>query len=130
MRKTLQQGRTLIRTTCVAAALLAAGGAPQFAAAQQDAPAQPSSVPDVRPELGRVERFVEDSLLTARVKLALLDAPDVSALDIGVRTDRGVVQLSGFVDDQQRVRRAAEIATRVPGVVSVRNAIQLKGPAS
>lgn len=124
MRKTMQRSAILVRTTCVVAALLAAGGAPQFALAQQ------SAVPDVRPELGRVERYVEDSLLTARVKLALLDAPDVSALDIGVQSHRGVVQLSGFVNDQHRVRRAEEIATRVPGVVTVRNAIQLKDPAS
>ncbi|TAN47794.1 MAG: BON domain-containing protein, partial [Betaproteobacteria bacterium] len=50
--------------------------------------------------------------------------------DIGVQSHRGVVQLSGFVNDQHRVRRAEEIATRVPGVVTVRNAIQLKGQAS
>ena len=66
-------------------------------------------------------------MLTARVKLALIDAPDVSALEIGVRTERGVVLLSGFVDDERVARRASEIASRVPGVISVQNRLAIKG---
>lgn len=73
-----------------------------------------------------VERFVEDSVLTARVKLALLDAPDVSALAIGVRTEGGVVQLSGFVDDERVAHRAREIASRVPGVLAVQDKLVIK----
>ncbi len=76
---------------------------------------------------GPVEAFFQDSAITARVKLALVDAPDVSALEIGVQTERGVVLLSGFVDDERVVRRAKEIASRVPGVISVQNRLAIKG---
>ena len=110
-----------LRVACSILAI-AACGMPLPAAAQQTGDATIA-----RAEAGPVEGYFQDSLVTARVKLALLDAPDVNALDVGVRTHRGVVQLSGFVDDERLVSRAAEIATRVEGVVAVRNALQVKG---
>lgn len=127
MRKaTLQRNRRVVRMACAAATLITAFGATPASAQLSEAAAPPTP----RIELGHVESYFNDSMLTARVKLALLDAPDVSALDIGVQTHGGVVQLSGFVDDPQRVRRAAEIAARVQGVTAVRNAILVKGQAS
>ncbi len=127
MRKsTMKRNPQAVRVACAAATLVAAFGATPASAQLSDAAAPPSP----RIELGRVESYFNDSMLTAKVKLALLDAPDVSALDIGVQTNRGVVQLSGFVDDAQRARRAAEIAGRVQGVTAVRNAILVKGQAS
>jgi len=128
MRKSMmQRNPRAVRTACAAAAVIAACGAPLASAQLSEAAAPPSPAPV---ELGRVESYLNDSMLTAKVKLALLDAPDVSALDIGVQTHKGVVQLSGFVNGQHLVQRAAEIATRVPGVVAVRNAILVKGQAS
>lgn len=110
----------------IVSALLAAAiavGAPQAVATESDA-----SAPAVRvSSAGPVEAFVQDSVITARVKLALIDAPDVSALEIGVRTERGVVLLSGVVEDERVVRRAREIAGRVPGVISVKNHLAIKG---
>lgn len=123
MRKaTMWKSGSALRTACVVMATVSACAVPLLAAAQHK-----SAAPEVRAELGRLERYLDDSVLTARVKLALLDAPDVSAMDIGVRTHRGVVQLSGFVDGARLVRRAEEIAARVPGVVEVRNTLQVKG---
>lgn len=127
MRKSMMQpDHQTVRMALAAAALAATFGATPASAQLSDAAAPPAP----RIELGRVESYFNDSMLTAKVKLALLDAPDVSALDIGVQTHAGVVQLSGFVDDPQRARRAAEIAARVQGVTAVRNAILVKGQPS
>ncbi|MCW5620302.1 MAG: BON domain-containing protein [Burkholderiales bacterium] len=69
---------------------------------------------------------VDDGVVTARVKTALLQDKDVSGLAVNVDTYRGVVQLSGFVDNQNQVDKAASIAEQVPGVVSVKNGLRVK----
>jgi hyperosmotically inducible protein len=47
------------------------------------------------------------------VKYALLADPDVKSLDIIVETLKGVVQLSGFVNDKEQARKAVEITRSV-----------------
>lgn len=118
------------RRTCSLAVRLAGAVAVIACCSAPPALADSGSAPGNRSALGRVERYVDDSLLTARVKLALLDAPDVSALEIGVQTQQGVVQLSGFVEDARRAARAVEIAKQVLGVLEVRSALQVKGRSS
>ena len=77
----------------------------------------------------RVEQFIDDSIITARIKAALFKDPQVSALDVKVETHMGTVLLSGFVDDEKQARRAAEIATWTRGVTAVRNGLVVKnGP--
>ena len=71
-------------------------------------------------------RFVDDAAITAKVKTALARDPDVSALDVNVTTYRGVVQLSGFVDDQNQVRKAEQVARGIDGVKDVQNDVRLK----
>lgn len=71
-------------------------------------------------------RFVDDSVITARVKAALLRDPNVSGLAVSVETHKGTVVLSGFVDSDGQQRRAQEIAAGVPGVVNVKNALLVK----
>jgi len=74
--------------------------------------------------------FTSDAALTAKVKSAIAsDAGLGSATAINVNSYRGVVQLSGFVDSQDKVQRAAEAARKVDGVTRVENSIQVK-PAS
>lgn len=73
--------------------------------------------------------YIDDTTITTRVKLALADDPTVKAVQVTVETYRGVVQLSGFVDSEAAIRRAAEVARQVPGVRSVKNDLRLK-PAS
>ena len=65
--------------------------------------------------------FVDDAAITAKVKTALARAKDVSALDVNVTTYRGVVQLSGFVNNQDEARKAGEVARGVSGVRDVFN---------
>lgn len=67
-----------------------------------------------------------DAAITAKVKAALIREKDLSALDINVETENGVVQLGGFVDSKEQVDRAAKVAGKVKGVKSVDNDLHLK----
>jgi osmotically-inducible protein OsmY len=70
--------------------------------------------------------YVDDAAITAKVKTALVRDKAVSALDVGVDTFKGVVQLSGFVNTPEQKARAAADAASVPGVRSVQNNISVK----
>ncbi len=70
--------------------------------------------------------FVDDTLLTGRVKSALLAEPGIRAAEFNVRTFKGRVQLSGFISSQQAIERAVEIARSTPGVASVANDMRLR----
>lgn len=75
----------------------------------------------------RVESFLDDSSVTAKVKAELLKDEGMKALAIKVQTHHGQVILSGFVDTATQVRRAEEIASSVRGVLSVKNSLVVKG---
>jgi hyperosmotically inducible periplasmic protein len=71
--------------------------------------------------------FSSDAALTAKVKTAIAsDAGIGSASAINVNSYRGVVQLSGFVDSQEKIARAAQAARNVEGVRSVENNIKVR----
>jgi hyperosmotically inducible periplasmic protein len=78
-------------------------------------------------ERQRAGHFVQDSVITAKVKAALLKDPVVKGTSVNVETHRGTVQLSGFVTSPQEMQRAAEVAAGIGGVVSVRNSLAVKG---
>lgn len=70
--------------------------------------------------------YIDDSVITTKVK-SLLAADDfLKSFEIGVETRKGVVQLSGFVDSQKTVNKAVEIARSVGGVKSVKNSLIVK----
>ena len=71
-------------------------------------------------------QYVDDSVITTKVKYALLADPDVKSLDIGVETFKGEVQLSGFVNNAEQARKAVEITKSVKGVRSVKNSLIVK----
>lgn len=77
-------------------------------------------------EEGTIGGYIDDSVISAKVKSAFAVDKTVSALDVKVDTFKGVVQLSGFVDTAEQVRKAEEIAAGVKGVKSVRNNIIVK----
>jgi len=64
---------------------------------------------------------VSDSVITTKVKSALLTAKDVDSLAISVETFDGTVQLAGFVQSQWQIDKAIQIASAVDGVQSVKN---------
>ncbi len=70
--------------------------------------------------------FMDNSLVTARVKTALFDEQSLKSFEISVATFRGRVQLSGFVDTQAQIDKAGEIARGQLGVKEVVNNLRLK----
>jgi len=70
--------------------------------------------------------FVDDSVITTKVK-SLLAADDfLKSFKISVETFKSTVQLSGIVGSQEAVAKAVEIARSVKGVKSVRNDLIVK----
>ena len=71
-------------------------------------------------------QYVDDSVITAKVKAAVLGEPGLKVSEINVETFKGVVQLSGFVSSRDDIDKAVRIARDVHGVKSVTNHMQLK----
>jgi hypothetical protein len=71
--------------------------------------------------------FIDDSSITAQIKFNINREPTLNMFQIHVDTDKGVVQLSGFVDDREAIEKAEVIARNVKGVKSVRNNLMVKG---
>lgn len=69
---------------------------------------------------------IDDTVMTTKVKSALLRDTGLESLDIKVETRKGVVQLSGFVDSQNQMDRAMAVAQGVDGVSNVDNKIRIK----
>jgi hyperosmotically inducible protein len=71
-------------------------------------------------------QYVDDTAITTKVKTAILGEPGLKSLQIGVQTYQDVVQLSGFVDNDQSRIRAGQVAAAVSGVKTVRNNLVVK----
>ena len=69
---------------------------------------------------------IDDSVVTSRVKSALLADASIQSLDITVVTRKGAVQLSGFVNNQGQIDRALTVTRAVEGVAGVINEMSLK----
>lgn len=69
---------------------------------------------------------IDDSVVTASVKAKLMDDPTTKAYQINVGTEKGVVQLTGFVDSTTMKSRAGEVARSVDGVKDVRNDLEIR----
>jgi osmotically-inducible protein OsmY len=65
--------------------------------------------------------YVDDSVITTKVKAAFAEDPQVKATEVKVETFKGTVQLSGFVDSKASAQRAVELAHQVAGVKSVKD---------
>ena len=70
--------------------------------------------------------YVDDAVVTTKVKSALLGKDDVKSFDISVETLLGVVQLSGFVDTSAQKSTAGKVASAVKGVKEVKNNLIVK----
>ena len=71
-------------------------------------------------------QYVDDTVITAKVKSALLGDEAVKSFAVSVETVKGVVQLSGFVDTSAQKSAAGKDASAVPGVKDVRNNLIVK----
>jgi osmotically-inducible protein OsmY len=70
--------------------------------------------------------YLDDTLITTKVKAAILGEPGLKVAEINVETFKGVVQLSGFVNSPEDINKAMRVARAVKGVTSVENDMQLK----
>jgi osmotically-inducible protein OsmY len=70
--------------------------------------------------------YVDDSVITTKVKSLLAVDDFLKSFQISVETYKGTVQLSGFVSSQKAVDKAGEIARSVKGVKSVENDLIVK----
>jgi osmotically-inducible protein OsmY len=70
--------------------------------------------------------YLDDTVITTKVKAAILGEPGLKVSEINVETFKGVVQLSGFVNSREDINKAMRVARAVKGVTSVENDMQLK----
>lgn len=70
--------------------------------------------------------YIDDSVITTRVKTAVFQEPTLKSAEINVETFKGVVQLSGFVNSAADINKAVEIARSIKGVASVKNDMRVK----
>ena len=70
--------------------------------------------------------YIDDSVITTKVKAAIFNEPTLKSAEINVETFKGVVQLSGFVKYQADMNKAVEITRGVKGVKSVKNDMRSK----
>jgi osmotically-inducible protein OsmY len=70
--------------------------------------------------------FIDDSVITNKVKAAIVNDPALKVMQINVETFKGVVQLSGFVDSKAMAARAVEVTRGVAGVKSVKDDMRMR----
>jgi hypothetical protein len=68
---------------------------------------------------------IDDATITARVQAALRKAAGLHPTAISVKTHRGEVVLSGFVENKRMIDRAGRIAWNVNGVLMVFNELDV-----
>ena len=71
-------------------------------------------------------QYVDDTVITTKVKAAILEEPGLKSSEINVETFKGVVQLSGFVSSSADISTATKVAHAVAGVTSVKNDMHVK----
>jgi len=91
---------------------------------------KPQETTGMPPPNTTVGTEIDDSVVTARVKSALVADPDVKGFDFKIETRKGEVQLSGFVEDQTQIDRAIAITRGVEGVRNIDNKVSLKSAAT
>jgi hyperosmotically inducible periplasmic protein len=89
-------------------------------------PAEPEVVAPASPPI-TLGTQVDDTVITSNIKSLLLADELVKSFDLQVETRKGVVQLSGFVDNQAQIDQAVSLTRAVAGVTDVENGVTLKG---
>lgn len=87
---------------------------------------KPPEAPPAPPPPTTMGTKIDDAVVTTNIKTALLADADIKSFDIGVTTVQGVVQLSGFVNNQAQIDQAGTIARAAQGADSVRNDLLIK----
>jgi len=82
---------------------------------------------DIQDQLDRTRVVVDDSVITGKVKTALLRDRDIKSLGISVETNDGEVTLRGTVEDKRQAQRAEKIAQEIEGVRNVTSQLAVRG---
>lgn len=69
--------------------------------------------------------YIDDATITAKVKASFADDSLVKGRNISVRTDKGVVDLTGTVGSDRELDRATALATKVKSVNAVHNNLKI-----
>lgn len=72
----------------------------------------------------------DDASISTRVKIVLLNDPQVGSLRLDVKTFQGVVTLSGTVRSQAEVDAAIAAARKIAGVRDVKSELRITNPRS
>lgn len=70
--------------------------------------------------------YIDDSVITAKVKAALVGDKQVSAMKIAVSTKEGVVTLKGAVPSAEVGQHALQLAAGIEGVKDVKSELTVK----
>ncbi len=70
--------------------------------------------------------YIDDAVITTKVKASILDQPSLKLLEIHVETFKGTVYLSGFVASQSQIDKAGQVARSVNGVRAVKNELRVR----
>ena len=121
------QNKLLVVAITFASALSLAACGKSEEKARPPGEAPQAGAPEAKTTVGTT---IDDSAITTKVKSALLADAEVKGLDIKVETNKGEVQLSGFVETQAQIDRAVSVAKGVEGVKNVDNKMSLKIPTT
>ncbi len=75
---------------------------------------------------GQVEEALDNAALQTKVKAKLMTEAPIEATAVNLETENGVVQLGGFIDDEMKGKKAAEIVAGMDGVRKVDNQLHAK----
>ena len=78
------------------------------------------------PQKEGMGEYVDDSVITTKIKAAIFNEPTLKSSEINVETFKGVVQLSGFVMTHTDINKAVSLTNGVAGVKSVKSDMHLK----
>lgn len=100
-------------------------------------PSTGPAIPDTTAEVGekienaagKAGQILDDSAITAKVKLALANTPDLKSMDISVDTMQGRVTLTGHVPSETDIQKAGVVVSGLEGVKSVENKLAVKSSA-
>lgn len=75
---------------------------------------------------GQMGDVIDNTALQTKVKTKLMTDDFMEGASVNLETDNGVVQLGGFIDDEAKAKKAAEVVAGVEGVRKVDNQLHMK----
>jgi hypothetical protein len=114
-----------MRTGLALSLMLAAGSA--WSQASSGAAPRRTSPPPESLSVPSQTGGVGDSVITARVKMALMRADNLDSGDVHVTTNGGAVKLTGHVSSAAQKQKASDVVQGLDGVTSVENDLAVGG---